>query len=657
MSLLTAATFGALAQSASHTFGENDTACLIPVNNVWKYSISQQIFTPEEVGVTGNISQITFYQAEDRSASTKRMIQVFIGTTAKNSFSNIDDWIDPATLTRVFDGKYGFSSNSNTVYFDFPFTYDGTENLVICVHDWTGVYEVASSQKIYFQTDHGEAGDHKCICAVNDGSDMDVTEPGFSRGWAGVTADRSVITFTTSGVDTIPSTVGASLPLPGNWNYSISQQIFTPEEVGGTGTIHSLTFHDFSDFAGYRDVDIYLCATSRTEFNGNPMLASTWVKESFMTKVYSGSVNFSSADVTVNFNQTFHYDGTSNLILAVVDRTGSYDQSLKGTMDLKPGEYRTLKAYADDYQLSFSNPQDAAYAYALPYVNRVSFFDNYGINVNGENLTPENASAFNLGLTAGCIIYDPESKTPTLDNVETSSDFTGHIDCRYHNGDLTIIANGYNNIHDGKIRCVDGYTTTLVGDTFDLGYLEIRSEKGSATAVIDNTTLRVNLEEDHYYALFGYGNDEHLIINNSYVKSFAQVSNYDEFASIALIDCEIAYPAGAVVDGGYITLNGSEATDTVIIIPTKGAGLENVTSTTFSLFPNPAESEVTLHLMPFEGTAHMSIFSADGRIMNVAELPAIDSDYRMNVTSLPAGIYYITITSDSLRQTATLIKK
>ncbi len=654
MSLLTAATFGALAQSASHTFGNNDTTRLIPNNNCWNYSLTEQIFTPEEVGVTGYIKSISFYVEED-DCSSRRQIQMFVGTTSKNSFVDANDWIDPATLTQVFNGSWTFFDGKNTILLDFPFAYDGSENLVICFHDWTGTSETNTNRRAHFQASHDAPGTSKAIVAFCD--DNDIVAPDFATINKKISDDRSVTTFTTTGTDDLPTTFDASLPLAGNWNYSISQQIFTPEEVGGTGTIHSITFHDFSEFVGFREVVICRCAASRTEFNGNPKLASTWVKESFMTQVYSGSVNFSSADVTVNFNQTFHYDGTSNLILAVVDRTGSYDHSLKGTMDLKPGEYRTLMAYADAYQLSFSTPQDAAYAYALPYVNRVSFFDNYGITVNGENLIPENASTFNVGLTSGYIIYDPEAKTLTLDNVETSSDFTGHIDCRYHNGDLTIIANGYNNIHDGKIRCVEGYTTTLVGDTFDLGYLEIRSEKGSATAVIDNTTLLVNLEEDNSYALFGYGNDEHLIINNSYVKSFAQISNYDEFASIALIDCEIAYPAGAVVDGGYITLNGSEATDTVIIIPTKGAGLENVTSTTFSLFPNPAESEVTLHLMPFEGTAHMSIFSADGRIMNVAELPAIDSDYRMNVTSLPAGIYYITITSDSLRQTATLIKK
>ena len=104
-------------------------------------------------------------------------------------------------------------------------------------------------------------------------------------------------------------------------SYSVTQQIYTAAEIGLAGTIQSVDFYNTSSIAPTRTLELYLVQTTKENFNNT----NDWVSATTDNLVFSGSVTFASDTWTViNFDTPFEYDGTSNLVLIVCDKTGSY---------------------------------------------------------------------------------------------------------------------------------------------------------------------------------------------------------------------------------------------------------------------------------------------------------------------------------------------
>ena len=106
------------------------------------------------------------------------------------------------------------------------------------------------------------------------------------------------------------------------YNYSLTQQIYTAEEIGAEGYILNVAFH--CSAAKTRTWDIYMVKTDKTSFSG----ATDWIAVTADDKVFSGSVTFAAGDwTTIEFDTPFEYDGRSNIALIVDDNTGSYEDS------------------------------------------------------------------------------------------------------------------------------------------------------------------------------------------------------------------------------------------------------------------------------------------------------------------------------------------
>lgn len=115
------------------------------------------------------------------------------------------------------------------------------------------------------------------------------------------------------------------LPLNTYYNYSYTQQIYTAAEIGNTiGGINCISFQYIHSSLQTKDIEVYLGNTTKTTFNST----SDWVSISDMQLVYNGTINFTPgmADnwVTIPFNTPFEWDGVSNIVVAVVNNTGSY---------------------------------------------------------------------------------------------------------------------------------------------------------------------------------------------------------------------------------------------------------------------------------------------------------------------------------------------
>lgn len=118
------------------------------------------------------------------------------------------------------------------------------------------------------------------------------------------------------------------LPVDPNYNYSLSQQIYTEEELSvSSGDIVSVSFYYISANPT-RNIDVYLQSTSLSNFAdpyNNVLVTSSDL-------VFSGTVDFVADDwTTITFTQPFHYSG-GNILLTVDDNTGSYVSSMQAAV-------------------------------------------------------------------------------------------------------------------------------------------------------------------------------------------------------------------------------------------------------------------------------------------------------------------------------------
>ena len=134
----------------------------LPSYSYYKYGMSQQIYTAAEIGMTGEITSIGFYNG---GAEKTRSYDIYMMLTDKNEFTNPLDWINATADALVFSGTVTMAANAwTTMSLTTPFVYDGSANLVITMDDNTGsytnaphmscrVFETSNSQAIYAYND------------------------------------------------------------------------------------------------------------------------------------------------------------------------------------------------------------------------------------------------------------------------------------------------------------------------------------------------------------------------------------------------------------------------------------------------------------------------------------------------------------------------
>ncbi|MFV0500745.1 MAG: fibronectin type III domain-containing protein, partial [Bacteroidales bacterium] len=182
------------------------------------------------------------------------------------------------------------------------------------------------------------------------------------------------------------------MPINTFYNYSYTQQIFDSIEIGAqVGVINSLSFQYFYGTTQVKDpVTIYIGNTTKLLFSSS----TDWVPISSMVEVFSGSVNFTNTAtgnwVNVIFDTPFIWDGTSNIVVAVLNNHGSYSTSSNNTfythtttgnkglcyqVDTSPinpsttSYTGTLRAYRANIQLKFGSVPTCLNPGSLSYTN------------------------------------------------------------------------------------------------------------------------------------------------------------------------------------------------------------------------------------------------------------------------------------------------
>ena len=107
------------------------------------------------------------------------------------------------------------------------------------------------------------------------------------------------------------------LPSYSYYSYSYTQQLFLAEEMGGMPrSLESVTF-DMANYSVNRTYMIYLMHTSETS-------SSSWIDASGAQLVFDAPQQLHAGLNTFQFSTPFEYNGTDNLLLIVLDMTGSW---------------------------------------------------------------------------------------------------------------------------------------------------------------------------------------------------------------------------------------------------------------------------------------------------------------------------------------------
>ncbi len=156
----------------NHVIGEGSgTNMFLPSYSFYKYTLSQQIYTAEEIGRSGNINSIAFLNA---GVEKTRTYDIYLVHTAKTSFESNTDWIAVTEADRVYSGPVTMAQGSwTTIAFDTPFAYDGVSNLAVVIDDnsgnWTGAPHMAC--RVF------NANGNQAIRVYSDGTNYDPYNP------------------------------------------------------------------------------------------------------------------------------------------------------------------------------------------------------------------------------------------------------------------------------------------------------------------------------------------------------------------------------------------------------------------------------------------------------------------------------------------------
>ncbi len=275
---------------------------------------------------------------------------------------------------------------------------------------------------------------------------------------------------------------------------------------------------------------------------------------------------------------------------------------------------------------------------------------NYGIFINNTQINSANAANFSAPNLTGTVTYDDATHVLTLDNV--SAETLSFVSC--YNTDITVNFSGNCQFSD-LVNSVVEHNVTFQGQNAQaiLAAAEVLVEDANLEFI--NGTYRFNTDMSRSFGLSGFG-PEHLTITNADVSVGGSYSAIYGWRSIILNNCEIVAPVGAVVEDGSVKLNGNEIANQIVHIAPVVA-IDIVRTTEFAVVPNPATDETVLMLEPYTGTATMQIVDINGRVLTTVMLPAQQENYRLDVSTLAAGTYFINVTANGTRQTATLLKK
>lgn len=204
----------------------------------------------------------------------------------------------------------------------------------------------------------------------------------------------------------------ADIPSYPYYKYSISQQIYLADEMqGNIGNITSITFFNVTGTqVNTRNIDVYMVHTTNSYFT-TTNINTNFVSMAESDKVYSGTYTFDASTQysTIELTTPFAYNGQDNIILTVVDNTGTdcgTPSKANSFTTFNSGTYRTI-----------AHKQDTWGAYnitTLQTANGTSF------SGNGTPRSAVNQIQFTFGSSSKSATREVSSVSPSRGAFETA---------------------------------------------------------------------------------------------------------------------------------------------------------------------------------------------------------------------------------------------
>ena len=122
------------------------TAYQAPVNNLYRYTLSEVIVDSAELGGPMDIQYIGYYYHHTSAMTKKTNCTIYFQPTAKSTFSSNTDIValDTTTAVRVFTGSLNCTQGWNFFTLDSVYHYDGNGNLMVVVDDNSNDYDASA---------------------------------------------------------------------------------------------------------------------------------------------------------------------------------------------------------------------------------------------------------------------------------------------------------------------------------------------------------------------------------------------------------------------------------------------------------------------------------------------------------------------------------
>jgi len=358
----------------------------LPSGQTFSYAYYQQIIQKEEFlnagGKAGQISSLQMQFPNLGDVATYGDWDVWIGHTTKERFNNgaTSDWVSSG-LTKVFSGNIHTLSNELVAgsWFEIPFseaefTYNGTDNLVIAIHEKTaGDDQLGWSILSYTTRASTSDPDYSTPISTQNRGRMLATSTA-----AAITPDNlsNATMAQSASIDTVfqvrfvqpiqikhfkSGDVAMSFAPPNGFikDYFLYQQIVRADEFadggGEAGQIEKIRF--FVENVGSNpnamaEWDIWIGQTTKARYDyvlplpqcqgktaaqcvaSGKKSASDWISLQDMQLVFSGNIFDGSAQkgkvsvtpannrwMQIDFEQPFNYNGSDNIVIAIHEKS------------------------------------------------------------------------------------------------------------------------------------------------------------------------------------------------------------------------------------------------------------------------------------------------------------------------------------------------
>ena len=257
-------------------------------------------------------------------------------------------------------------------------------------------------------------------------------------------------------------------PIYAYYEYNVSQQIYTSEEMNGlSGTITKLEFKNKpgTNKNTRSDMSVYMLNTDMSEFE-----SKVFVNMTEATLVYGGEVVLDESKewTSITLTTPFEYDATKNLLLCVVDNSGTCSSSPKTANNFLIYNDPDLKNRVL-YQCNYMNKYDPNGLSSLSSPTRTYKKNQIQITIESDGTS---------------------NSTPAPKNVTASND-------KIFVGDMTTISwdavENNNTLYGYNIYINDGNTESEYGGEYKLNYTIIEKTRTS----YDIATLQYNVGHGH----------------------------------------------------------------------------------------------------------------------------------------------------------------